>query len=626
MKAFRLALLATLESSVLSTASLRDPVYALFFGGLFSAALFFQWLLHEEESLRLADPARLGDEDSRERVFFAGNELETDVEASIENSTLRDALGAGQQLKIRLGMMALFGIFLYWVFRGHVAVQMAMAFPILAALSIVPAMSLNHFMLPLAAATFGALAGSLGEHSTESLSFRALFVLGLAASLWAYRRVELEFRETERGALPALLPRQWLAPAGAAGAFLVICFGLNAIVPRFEPRKLSKPPAAPSESERKIVELLAKHLVKPPTPGTGSFADALAKQAAQGAGAGSALSGLSPSDLAAARALAQAMSKIGGGAGEPPPLPQEGRGEAPEPGGAGQGFPRTREEAQALLKQFADLDMGHGASPNTNSGAPPAAPARPPTAQAPIPQLASPQLPSNDAELARTLAAARELLGKPGAQGANSNPAGAGAANGAPAPGAQTASAAPGAPGTPASAASAPDPAEDSAALPRPDRDPTTRLANRLWWVLRLSLLLSALLIVGAFVRKLLLRPRTADDGAERRSRVSRRERRAIQTALSRLEQAPLSARDEVLARYALFLRAAALRDRPKEDWLPPTDFGVRIGEAFPPVAESSHVVTDIYCETAYADQPPEGPKLETFRAACGRAIHGMLN
>jgi len=152
-----------------------------------------------------------------------------------------------------------------------------------------------------------------------------------------------------------------------------------------------------------------------------------------------------------------------------------------------------------------------------------------------------------------------------------------------------------------------------------PKKDPAKELLKFL--LTALIALLALFLIV--FYQK--LKKRT-DPKKIRIRNIPKPIRKELEEAIAALRAQKLSPRDEVIHFYHLFLRIMSAAKYARELYLPTTDYGRDLIEAFPALDEHFIHVTDTFEDTLYGDIEVEPPVLGVFRKGFDQIVRTFVS
>lgn len=148
----------------------------------------------------------------------------------------------------------------------------------------------------------------------------------------------------------------------------------------------------------------------------------------------------------------------------------------------------------------------------------------------------------------------------------------------------------------------------------------TSLAGSVLTGILTISILIGIALI---FLRMQRRDPKQVD---ARPSGVQDGNKRLIQKRYKILKNSNLTAKDEVVKTYSLFLQSLHLADHSKPSWMTASDFYNKIKIDFEALSSSSQTLTNIYCETKYGEVEVSQNTLIELRRARDEFIQEMVS
>ncbi len=136
-----------------------------------------------------------------------------------------------------------------------------------------------------------------------------------------------------------------------------------------------------------------------------------------------------------------------------------------------------------------------------------------------------------------------------------------------------------------------------------------------LYSALRALLAIAALAMVGVLLWKLLYR---GDPNKPRKVKLMRGTRLALKEELRALEDRKLTAYEEVIARYKIFLSIMDAVQRPKPEHLPPNEYYQVLACEFPHLVSHTQRITTVFSDSFYVEIEVSDGELQGFR----RSVH----
>ncbi|MBI3543480.1 MAG: hypothetical protein HY075_09435 [Deltaproteobacteria bacterium] len=639
---FRGALVANFALGALATYepfSMRRELMLLV---AFGVAYAFQHWLFDTRYFGGADevapvPAR------DDELYFGGQIVARGGGVGAEEQVLEAVLSPARQVGIRLGFAAVIGVCVLGRVHWEAGLQLLDVLHVLAALALVPAMSLNHFLVPPAlsalAVVFHLKSAGLGEPLVP-----ALFLLSLALTFVFHRYLELELglatplgARTPRGELDErhLLRSGALSALHAFAVLTLIVATVNCVVPRNADEDplglLAKLADALNRVDRQLTEKLpaaarldggmaGSTTSAAPGPrggragGNGAPGPAAPSGAAGGSGApngtgasgASSGAGTSGTSGASAGSLGKtAQPKLPAGASGIPNLSipdskanvDDGNlDEHPPQGGTynedGQSpLTGVARNAEALTRELPKMRVvPTSATADLSSG---------------MPKMSRQEAVDKVSQLAKELPSQQQQAQAPPSAG-QADPEEA-KKKIAELSQALEHGQAPAGPATEPHQQPNPSLQRDPEPPPSPPEKPFFTEA-----MLRRLLLLLALAALLAFLAR--AQSRAAGDATLKKVRLSRERRKRILSELAELNQRRVSPREEVLARYRFYLHLMEVAQFPKEDYLPAEDFDRRVGTSYPPLKPHSRAITETFCDVLYGEEEIGREKVQTYR------------
>jgi hypothetical protein len=557
--AFLVGLMASLGWSVILSERSYSPEQLGWILCFYGAGLALKKWFFDTRHFAQGQGASEGGTEAREQIIFAGKGLETEAEAEREKRALEGVLRLPLQMQLRLGVGLMVAGYAVLASKHMITVHLAVILHVFSAVLLLPVMTINHFILPLIVNT-GAVALTYFSESKPDPRMYAIHALLLIYTLLAYQNVERESRQTRPDAhfLPRIHGRLLLRTVQLGILYLLILGFTDFLVPV----------TGQARSERTAaVHAKMTELQKALRDGVENATETRAEPD-PGARPEEAPSGV-PGELVDKKGAAPALdlskvdlSKLVIPSVLPSLKPEE----------AAQAFSKENvRKAQALLKQLSEQAKGGVILPSSlpKGGASP-------------PALIFPSATPIDPE------AMRQVLAKAAeAMRGSLTPVSAGSSG-------ATASA------VPISGALAP---------PKPKEEPSDWLE----WLLTPAALVLVAAAIYWFRRKM---AKQADPKKLARRQLGEEQKHEIANALKLLAGRKLPARQEVIARYDLFLRMMEMAHTARETYLPPTDFHRRVRLLHPPIEPHSRSITDSFCDVYYGDQSVSPERLKGMRTA----------
>lgn len=142
--------------------------------------------------------------------------------------------------------------------------------------------------------------------------------------------------------------------------------------------------------------------------------------------------------------------------------------------------------------------------------------------------------------------------------------------------------------------------------------------------LLRVLLVVTAAVFLYAFMRKLCSKHDPNTLPREKRRKLTGEERMSLREEFRRINGASLTEPEEVIARYALFLKLMDRIGLPKPDAFPPHEFEKSLRGTFPKLDSAVRVVTDGFCDGFYGKSSLGVERLERFRADHGKIFRAL--
>ena len=123
----------------------------------------------------------------------------------------------------------------------------------------------------------------------------------------------------------------------------------------------------------------------------------------------------------------------------------------------------------------------------------------------------------------------------------------------------------------------------------------------------------AGIILVLGFIHKLFikLKPRRP---TQPRQTLTRTQRKVLAQALSDIETARISEREEIIRKYRIFLSMMAATGHEKPESLPPTDYCEQLSGRMPSMAGPLSTITHTFCDTFYGDLFIDQTSLLSFR------------
>lgn len=567
MSAFLAATFTTLAISAWSAHFATDFRTTIVLLVIYAVAYGFQRWLFEEHFVK-ADATKKSLEETA--IFFAGELVEPNAGVSVENQALEKVFHPLKQAGTRIGFIAI--IVLVGLARYSLGVELKFADLILivSAILIVPAISANHFLPPLALSAVAVLL---------DLNWLAVpYAISFLATLVFYRYLEL----SEKGVVASQSASRFRVLAQSALVFAAIVGAVNLAVPEHDKQsgQLAKVAEKLNEVQYKASELAARKVTEAASkqPAKRSLQQSLPSRLSKH----STQQGLTSMQQQGSARSAEPSAELNKLAQMPLPQPPNGG--------------KDLEKEENLYGGQSEASLNPENMPGGNS------------------QIHSGEDPLKKAQ--QLLDAAQKMSAAAGSgqpqlqlqrqeQKSRTAPQSApGVANEA-APSESSNSGPSSANATTAIAAVSPNltetgsqqPTESMTEAPAADEPPPPKKELFSEGMLKRLFMGLAVLAAILFLRKL---PAKADPKKQKKVRLSRERRRKLSTELEAIESKKLDPREEVIARYHYYLKIMEAVEVPREEYLPPEDYNDRVRKLFPPIEPSTSALTHIFCDTYY--------------------------
>jgi hypothetical protein len=158
-------------------------------------------------------------------------------------------------------------------------------------------------------------------------------------------------------------------------------------------------------------------------------------------------------------------------------------------------------------------------------------------------------------------------------------------------------------------------------------KDKNRKLAKRWYQEIPLAVdrfltpILIGILAAGIwfFMRKLKKKP---NPKKPTRFQLAQQQRAELMKKFKDLSRRSMSPRDEVIARYDLFLRIMEMAATPRALYLPPLDFHRKVRLLHPPLDPQSKKITDVFSDVLYGEQNVPPDSLKNVRGAVKEVFH----
>jgi hypothetical protein len=100
--------------------------------------------------------------------------------------------------------------------------------------------------------------------------------------------------------------------------------------------------------------------------------------------------------------------------------------------------------------------------------------------------------------------------------------------------------------------------------------------------------------------------------------------RRLVKDALQELKKTKLSARDEIIKKYQLFLKFMETLQHGRADSTPPTHYYRHLGAVYPKLHPDFKVITDTFCDTLYGHKAVEAHHLSSFNRSLDTIVNSF--
>jgi hypothetical protein len=92
--------------------------------------------------------------------------------------------------------------------------------------------------------------------------------------------------------------------------------------------------------------------------------------------------------------------------------------------------------------------------------------------------------------------------------------------------------------------------------------------------------------------------------------------RAEILRELARINGARLSQREEIVARYNLFLMIMEAADSPKLPHVPPSEYQRSLKYVYPVLEPQTRLITEVFSDSFYGELSVEAPRFKDYRRA----------
>ncbi len=558
---FRFSLFLTLSLGSLLIE--RDPGAAAFliYPLIYALAFIAQDWLAAELPFHPAETHSAAKDENEESVL-AGSKLVSAPGPSDESRYLSQV--AAVQFKrgaAFIGVVAAF-LLLEEMFSGGAPMPRSALWHLLAALLLVPAASLSHFMLPLGlqALLVTSYLSRADSPAASWIVYFSLFLLTLLLFQIVRRHLQFGSPDQEPPRLDGTCLESLLKNAGLLALILLLSDGL--IMGHIQ-GGLSRL----SEWARNGLKKAAPHAAPRSRTAAASANDAAIRDIFEGSAIGGAADGRSSNENSSARNGSSGGDNQSGGGGS---------------GGANSGGGN----ASVKVQEGGGSNGGSSGGDNQNGGGN-----------------------SGGAKSGGGNASAKVQDGAPGATGQNSGSKGQ-APQADQSRGDSNAGGSRGS-GTEARAAAKQSPSQPQVKKeePKPPRD--YRGAAKEFLKFLGIALAAAALIAGAYLWLKRRKRETAHTGPAA----------DILSLLDSLSMNDLSPREQIIAKYKIFLKGMARALEPKEDFIPPTDYCWRLRSKHPGLGRDFTSINDLFCRTLYADRGVTAEDLSAYDQALGRVF-----
>ncbi len=168
--------------------------------------------------------------------------------------------------------------------------------------------------------------------------------------------------------------------------------------------------------------------------------------------------------------------------------------------------------------------------------------------------------------------------------------------------------------------AEAPAPAPARSSVPEKAPEPPKPLISKatfeaLWNTARFILILAAIALVTFIIRKLFEKADPSQAKEDLSKKLTAEEKSRFRKMMEELEQAKLSAEEEVIRKYHFTLEVLAAAGHPREPSLPPLHYSKRVTQSIPFLAAPIQGITHCFCDVLYGKQTPDPRTLDQYRS-----------
>jgi hypothetical protein len=490
--------------------------YMIFF---YAAALFFQKWSFDTRFMDERSPALEAD-----RIMFAGEAIETDAEAEVEKRALDRVLQLSVQVKLRIATVAMIGAFVLLTMNHSLHVHFSLLLQVLTALMLLPALTPNHFILPLLVNLLAVGYSYVRSPQPDLLQYSGYLFLFLA-SILGFGNVLREIRQSR--AHPISIGALTGRSIGTAFHLGMSYLLLTAVVDHIIPHPYVPKPGQPSDIGSRVDQI--KTMIGKAVPGLARPELGTPKPGGRGSveipnlAAGKEMPKLTPEEIRAAQDYLKSMAQKMRDEGLPEPVPgATGGPRLPDP---------SPEQSRAAY----------------------------------------------EAVLERMREAIRKEEGAPG--GGEREPG----------------------------------------SVPKPERSVSWPDLDQLLDALNPFLLATFVVGVGVYFRRRL--KKKADPKTDAHAQLARLQRQEIQRQMRDLSRRKLSPREEVIARYDLFLKIMELARTPRESYLPPQDFALRVQYVHPRLEAQASCITAAFSDVFYGGLDVQPKLVSAMRGAVGEVF-----
>ncbi|MEQ1875328.1 MAG: hypothetical protein ABL958_01690 [Bdellovibrionia bacterium] len=150
----------------------------------------------------------------------------------------------------------------------------------------------------------------------------------------------------------------------------------------------------------------------------------------------------------------------------------------------------------------------------------------------------------------------------------------------------------------------------------KPPPPPPEDVLKKYYTLLKALGVVLAIFLAVLFVVKLLRKKDVDDDEEESNKKTLEETKRSVRGDLKKLNAVKLTARQEVLKKYHLFLRFMAAVEHAREEHVPPTLYANEVSSTFPALGSDIERINSIFCETLYGDREVSETALKTYNSS----------